>query len=112
MSTSETNLSRAEWELTNEMVEAATGAIRKHFMWSDKPDGNGGFESVAVYGDAGSIARAALVAVAASFQEELAEAWEDGSRAGWSDRTRSIVGRLTYEQEQECATSNPFRSGT
>lgn len=40
----------------------------------------------------------------------LAEAWEEGSRAGWSDRTRSLMERRTYEEEVAKATPNPYGS--
>lgn len=40
---------------------------------------------------------------------DLAAAWDEGSRAGWSDRTKSFMQARTYEQEVARATPNPYR---
>lgn len=42
---------------------------------------------------------------------EREKAWDEGSRAGWSDRTKSFMERRTYEQEVANATPNPYRRG-
>ncbi|MFJ4168338.1 hypothetical protein ACIPY3_02395 [Paenarthrobacter sp. NPDC089714] len=41
---------------------------------------------------------------------DLEEAWEEGRRAGWSERTRSILGGFTYEQEEANRTPNPYQN--
>ena len=38
------------------------------------------------------------------------EAWDGGYRAGWADRTRSLMERRTYEEEVAKATPNPWPS--
>ncbi|AYN57831.1 hypothetical protein HOU49_gp42 [Arthrobacter phage Eileen] len=52
-------------------------------------------------------AKAIVEAAAPHLQED---AWDEGYRAGWGDRTRSILERRTYEEEVAKATPNPYRS--
>lgn len=40
--------------------------------------------------------------------QERGEAWEEGYRSGWSDRTHSIMRGYTAEQEHANKTRNPY----
>lgn len=69
--------------------------------------------AIMVRGDGPIVLRqlaAAIVEAAAPHLQE--DAWDEGSRAGWSDRTRSFMERRTYEEEVAKATPNPYRAVT
>ncbi|MGO4143833.1 hypothetical protein AB4Y77_02000 [Paenarthrobacter sp. YAF11_1] len=66
------------------------------------------------FGDRPALYARDLEAVAASTLEPmvatLEEVWEEGRRAGWSERTRSILGGFNYEQEEANRTPNPYKN--
>jgi hypothetical protein len=92
-------------EIPDEAIQAAAEAIHARFTWSERPDADGGFNPDAVYGGPGEIARVVLESVVPGL---LAEAWSEGSVAGWSDRTASFMERRTYADEVVKATPNPY----
>ena len=60
----------------------------------------------------GRMKRDARLALEAAAPFIAAQAWDEGSLAGWSDRTRSFMRRQTHAEYVANETTNPYRSAT
>lgn len=51
-----------------------------------------------------------LPVVKSEIADAQADAWDEGSRAGWSDRTKSFMEMRSGREDTEKATPNPYRA--